>query len=437
MVQISGAFVSDRGARERNEDQAAWQPTGDGDYIALVADGMGGGADGDLFSSRTVSRMMSFLLGADHDLPEQSLFDAVEGTAADILAQRLEKEEYALSGSTLCAALIRPAADSVQVWFAWIGDSRIYQVDRNGTIKLLTEDHVYSRQLREDGMSQAEAEAHSEAARLTSSLGDQLTLEPRERFFSQTSLNPGDRLLLCSDGVSKVLDKNRADLAKLVSSGTSEQAAHALVTSALERGSRDNVTAMVVVAALTRRTPGLQLISLVIGSIVVLVVIGSLLLSNPRLFTPAVPTSPPVTNLATTKVTDTAVPTNDPMLGVSTSTAAASMTPVPTSTPTNTSTPTPTNTPRAVTRTSTTPSTSIIPNQATPAETIEPTPMPSSTPVPTATTAVTGITLTTITAGPSPTLNPAELGPLPTLNPEPGPSPTLNPEFGPSPTPKL
>ncbi|MBX0329891.1 serine/threonine-protein phosphatase, partial [Oscillochloris sp. ZM17-4] len=356
MIQITGAFVSERGQRKRNEDRAAWQPSGSGDYIAIVADGMGGGADGDFFSNRAVSRMMSSLLGTPKDADlQQALIAAVESTAADLLEQRLAKPEYSLSGSTLCAAIIRPVEteDSAQVWLAWVGDSRIYRVERGGMIELLTEDHVYARQLREEGKSQSEADAHPEAARLTSSLGDRLSLEPRERFFATTTLGPGDRLLLCSDGVSKVLDPNRAELTRLIVRGTSEESARAIANSALANGSRDNVTALVVSVAAARRRPGVPLIASIVGLALLLLILAGALIVKPDLFAAPAPTSPPVTSLATTTVQDTASPTSVPTLGAATSTAAPSTTPDPTPTPTDTPTSTPTRTTRPVTRTPT------------------------------------------------------------------------------------
>ena len=378
MVQISGAFVSECGPRERNEDYAAWQRTSNGDYIALVADGMGGGVDGHLFSSRTVARMMARILGTSHESPTEVLFAAVEGTAADLLAQRLEKAEYALSGSTLCAVLIRPAAASAQVWLAWIGDSRIYRVASNGKLDLLTEDHVYARQLHEAGMSEQEAKAHPEAARLTASLGDRLTLEPRQRFFDELTLLPGDRLLLCSDGVSKFFENAEAELARLITEGTSAEAALRLTTRALERGSRDNVTALVVVTVPAKGLRGGSLFLAISGAGVLIAIVVLLLLFKPNALSSSPPTMPLITGSTVPSVSATQLAPSPPTLEPATSTSAPSLTPLPTKTPTPTLTPTRTATPRP----SRTPTLRSLSPTPTVAVTTVPPPVAPTTPVP-------------------------------------------------------
>ncbi len=121
-----------------------------------------------------------------------------------------------------------------------VGDSRAY-LFRNGEISQLTNDHTFVQTLIDEGrITEAEARVHPHRNLILKAIDGIHDLEP-DLFVLELKL--GDRLLLCSDGASGVLDAGR--LADILSSGTPDYAAVELVRASLEAGSSDNVTCLV------------------------------------------------------------------------------------------------------------------------------------------------------------------------------------------------
>jgi protein phosphatase len=146
-------------------------------------------------------------------------------------------DDYTGMGTTVVAALI----DGTMAAIGHVGDSRIYHFS-GGTLAPVTRDDSWAAALIAQGLSTEELARHPMRHVLTNVVGarDQVEVHVRE-----IAVKPGDRLLLCSDGLHEPLSTER--LAEVLASATdARSAATRLVREALDRGTRDNVTALVV-----------------------------------------------------------------------------------------------------------------------------------------------------------------------------------------------
>jgi serine/threonine protein phosphatase PrpC len=230
--------------REANEDSLlAVRRTGDREDEALVAvaDGMGGHKAGEVASAMAVQWLQQTLDDSDPTVEADALLmSALEyGNDAiwDAAAEDVEKEGM---GTTIVAALV--SADG-SVMIANVGDSRAYAV-AGGQARLVTSDHTWvNQQVLAGQMSEREATISPFRNLLTRSLGSAPRVEID--LFRGLQLEPGDALVLVSDGVTGYLDE-RDFAAILRASADAQDAAERLVEEAVERGGADNATAVVV-----------------------------------------------------------------------------------------------------------------------------------------------------------------------------------------------
>lgn len=216
--------------RERNEDSYEADAARG---LWLVADGVGGHACGDV-ASGIVRDTMQF-----HIARGAPLVTAVKRAHAAILQASAERPETLGMGSTVAAALI----DGNNFEIAWVGDSRIYRWRQR--LEQLSSDHNrVGELLRMKLIEPAEAGTHPERHVLTQSLGVSvgMHLDPG---YGTGVLEPGDRLLLCSDGLTDELSDSL--IAHVLGShDTPRSQADALISAALEAGGRDNITVIVI-----------------------------------------------------------------------------------------------------------------------------------------------------------------------------------------------
>jgi serine/threonine protein phosphatase PrpC len=236
--------------RENNEDsllcfsisnmqQGISQPIG----IYAIADGMGGHATGDLASSLAIQSLalkssseLASLQNLTADEYTSWLMQAVQDANQVVFASR-QKANNDMGSTLVCALLFKDKAYLVHV-----GDSRIYHF-RAGKFKQLTTDHSVVQQLVSIGkISAEEAHTHPQRNVIYRSLGEKLQVEPD--FFIQDLL-PGDKLLLCSDGLNGMLDDQKINI--LVHESPSPQVAcDYLVDAANLAGGEDNISAILV-----------------------------------------------------------------------------------------------------------------------------------------------------------------------------------------------
>ena len=220
--------------RKGNEDSAALLPPGDG-YTsgAIVCDGMGGGAAGEVASALAVERIAR-ALGGSGTLSERVRAGVAEANAA-IREHSQTKLDGAESGSTMVLALVSEGRATI----AHLGDSRAYLL-RAGRLEQLTRDHTFvAEQVRAGLIPPERAASHPLRSRLTKAIGPAESVTPE---ITEHGLRSGDLLLLCSDGLHGLAsDEEIASALGPDLDGT----AKALVALANKNGGKDNVTVAV------------------------------------------------------------------------------------------------------------------------------------------------------------------------------------------------
>jgi len=239
MASIHMWGITDTGRqRARNEDAIAWD---EARGYAVLADGVGGQNAGDVASRLVVSVLESHLRAVCDGDAGHVLAEAVREANALIHGQALANPVHAGMGSTVVAVLFLPCEAMV----AHVGDSRFYRL-REGRLEALTVDHSLVQELVSGGfLTPEEARASGHRNVITRALGSASDVAVEVRRFDT---RPGDRLLLCSDGLSDMVDEDT--IAALLSRGAPPDAiALDLVALANDNGGKDNISAIVIEVA--------------------------------------------------------------------------------------------------------------------------------------------------------------------------------------------
>ncbi|MGH9501484.1 MAG: Stp1/IreP family PP2C-type Ser/Thr phosphatase [Terriglobales bacterium] len=240
------ASLSDVGCqRENNEDRYSyWEPANDSDFpvkgrLAMVADGMGGYEGGQEASRIAVEVIEEVYANATTGDPRAWLLDAFQAAHQGI-QQYAEKYPDLHGMGTTCTAMV--LLDH-QLYFAHVGDSRLYLV-RPSSISRLTHDHSYVSRLVANGILRAEeAESHPQRHILTAALGAGNSITP-DSPAQPLALESGDALVLCTDGLWSLLTDGEIQSA-VVGKGVAE-ICDTLVEGAKKRGGPDNITVQVL-----------------------------------------------------------------------------------------------------------------------------------------------------------------------------------------------
>ncbi|WP_106815644.1 PP2C family protein-serine/threonine phosphatase [Microbacterium timonense] len=236
VFQGSSAAISHTGKVRSNNQDSGYA----GSNLFVVADGMGGHAGGDVASSLAISRLEALDRPYESTAEaERALRDAISDAAVDLVDTVNLRPELAGMGTTVSALIM---VDDYAV-IAHIGDSRIY-LYRDGTLTQITTDHTFVQRLVDSGrITPEEARYHPRRSVLMRVLGDMDTDPELDTFIMPTQ--PGDRWLLCSDGLSGVVDD--AHTAKALGLGLAPgRTADSLLKQALDGGAPDNVTIVIV-----------------------------------------------------------------------------------------------------------------------------------------------------------------------------------------------
>jgi protein phosphatase len=211
-----------------------------GNNLFVVADGMGGHAGGDVASALAVQKLFGLdALYTSVETAREALFRGILDAGATLTNAVEEHPELTGMGTTV-SAMIRVKSQMV---IAHIGDSRIYRL-REGVLEQITTDHTFVQRLVDSGRITAEeAAVHPRRSVLMRVLGD-VDLEPDIDTHIVETL-PGDRWLLCTDGLSGYVGER--DIAEtLLTVDDVELACHKLITQSLSAGAPDNVTVVIV-----------------------------------------------------------------------------------------------------------------------------------------------------------------------------------------------
>jgi serine/threonine protein phosphatase PrpC len=223
---VVGARTDVGRVREGNEDSyMVHEP------LFAVADGMGGHQGGEVASRLALDTLREASDGA-------ALAQAVQDANRAVFEQAARDPALAGMGTTLTAFL----ADGDTLRLAHVGDSRAYLL-RDGGLQQITTDHTVVEGLVEKGeITPQEASIHPQRSILTRAIGVDGEVQVDQ---ASIQLRPGDRLLLCSDGLTGMVDE--ADIQRILEEHADPQAAaDALVDAANEAGGQDNITAVII-----------------------------------------------------------------------------------------------------------------------------------------------------------------------------------------------
>jgi protein phosphatase len=253
VLRVRAAFLTDVGmVRELNEDSIMvveyWRDSQlepAQNYLYVVADGMGGAAAGEMASAIAVGTIRKFveekLQSEQPGDIRQLLQDSLEEANRKILDYQAANIESRGMGSTgVCALIVPPAAV-----IAWVGDSRAYFCDHSG-LRQISKDHSLVQRLIEIGqITPEEARHHEHKNVITRSLGARQS-GPAGAESISLRLKRGDRILLCSDGLTAhVEDPDIAAILRRYSDPY--DAARELVVAANAGGGTDNVSVVVII----------------------------------------------------------------------------------------------------------------------------------------------------------------------------------------------
>ena len=211
----------------RPENQDSWAQAS-GERFA-IADGMGGVAGG-----ATASRLaVEGLMGADQEIGWVTVLRELNET----VRRQCDRWGFPAAGTTLTGVAVEPG----RVFTLHVGDSRLYRL-RGGRLALLTQDHNLRLLRIEEGKDPDGPDPRGPQRAITSYLGNAGRSQRID--VGTISVHPDDRLLLCSDGVHGAVPAT--SLSAMLSAGSCEEAAQALVSAANANGGRDNATAVVI-----------------------------------------------------------------------------------------------------------------------------------------------------------------------------------------------
>lgn len=217
--------------RRQNEDSFVVT-----DGIYAVCDGMGGARAGEVASEAACRILMALPRGAGAEELREAVFEA----NALIRERSLADKDLAGMGTTLTAASARGSV----LTLAQVGDSRAYLWHR-GTLRQVTEDHsLVAEMIKRGQLTPEQAAVHPHRSIITRAVGTEASVTPD---IFDLPLEIGDRVLLCSDGLSGMVPEG--ELARVLGAGDQPRlVADALVATALRHGGEDNVTAVVIFA---------------------------------------------------------------------------------------------------------------------------------------------------------------------------------------------
>lgn len=226
--------------REMNQDYMYTSETAVGNLpnLFLVADGMGGHAAGEYASRFTVEKLVEKIKESSQTEPVALMKEAVEQVNAMLLAEANADRAKAGMGTTIVAATVI----GERLYAANVGDSRLYVINEK-SITQITRDHsLVEEMVRLGEMNKEDAKDHPDKNIITRAIGVMPEVAPD---FFETSLKDQDMILMCSDGLTNMI--NDIDIKKIVLGQRDiVEKAEKLVETANQNGGRDNITVVLV-----------------------------------------------------------------------------------------------------------------------------------------------------------------------------------------------
>lgn len=221
--------------RSVNQDfvYASDQPVGNLSNLMIVADGMGGHNAGDIASRYTVEAMVDYIEKSNEKRPVTLLSEAIHHANEVVMKKAGSDRAYEGMGTTVVAATLL----GEYLYVANVGDSRLYLIDHE--IEQITRDHsLVEEMIRMGELQRKDAKSHPDRNVITRAVGVRIPL--RIDFFD-VKLEKGDRILLCSDGLTNMVEDE--DILHIIKKcGSPKEAAQRLVTEANKNGGKDNIS---------------------------------------------------------------------------------------------------------------------------------------------------------------------------------------------------
>ena len=224
--------------RSMNQDYMFYstEPVGVLPNLFIVADGMGGHKAGDYASRLSVEKFVKYVREAGTQIPIRVVDDAIHYVNDLVMDEAEKNQDYSGMGTTFVAAFIKDGT----LFVGNIGDSRLYLIDED--ITQVTEDHSYvGAMLRAGEITKEEALHHPDKNIITRAIG--ASRDPKVDFF-EVDLEPGDRILLCTDGLTNMVDDDV--ILDIIANEYIGDVVDILIEEAKDNGGTDNVTAIVI-----------------------------------------------------------------------------------------------------------------------------------------------------------------------------------------------
>ncbi len=227
--------------RSENQDHFCAGQFSNSDGFALVCDGMGGAQGGATASAMACNNMRAHLLTAPNECVlgfEKSFLDKMmEEANLEVFQTASNQQELAGMGTTAVCALVKDN----QAFISHVGDSRCYLL-RDGILVQLTRDHSYVQGLVDYGtITPEEAETHPQRGAITRALGVEHRVEPD---FTCITVVPTDILVLCSDGLSRMLSSG--EMESILKQEAFDEIPNKLIAAANDKGGLDNITVVLL-----------------------------------------------------------------------------------------------------------------------------------------------------------------------------------------------
>lgn len=226
--------------RKMNQDYVytSEQPVGPLPNLFLVADGMGGHNAGDYASRLAVESILENIADSSETDPMRNFDHAIQYANARIRKLASESAELEGMGTTVVAAV----CEGKRLYVANVGDSRLYVVNRFG-IRQITKDHSWVEEMVRIGeIEREEARNHPDKNIITRAVGADDTV--KTDFFT-VQLEEGDEVLMCTDGLTNMLEDEEI---RMIVDGARDivEKAQELVRAANENGGRDNISVILI-----------------------------------------------------------------------------------------------------------------------------------------------------------------------------------------------
>lgn len=225
--------------REMNQDYlfACDTPVGNLPNLYIVADGMGGHKAGEYASRYTVERVTASVARSTGEEPVTILNEAIEKANEILIEESKEDESKRGMGTTIVAATMI----GHKLIVANVGDSRLYVIDDG--IHQITKDHsLVEEMVRLGEMNEEQAKAHPDKNIITRAVGAAAKVDVD---FFEVELKDGDSVLLCSDGLTNMVDNE--DIYRIISDNEDvEKEVRTLIETANQNGGKDNITAIII-----------------------------------------------------------------------------------------------------------------------------------------------------------------------------------------------